>query len=891
MRQPQFGQILLVAGFSWLGVSIEAIAQTVPSLDKSKSIVRILRDSQATKETFLLSEVKRPLTSAQLLVQSPIPEIVQVTAVEANPTEQGVEVILQTTVGEQLTVVNRSSSNSYIADIPNAQLRLPNGEAFVFRSQKPITGITEISVTNANANTIRVTVTGDLGVPTVELFDSSQEGLVFGVAAVAASSPPQQQPPMQPTPPVEPESATQRNESLAEEEEIEVFVTGDRETGYRVPDASTATRTDTPLRNIPQSIQVVPQQVLEDQQVTRLDQALRNVSGVTSGSTNLGRNLEFNIRGFDGTPILRDGFRQFGADVFPETANLERVEVLKGPASVLYGESEPGGLINLVTKKPTSTPFYEIEAQFGNRNFISPRIDFSGPLTDDGKLLYRLNALYRTNDDIQDVDRKVERLFISPVVTWKISDRTDLTFELEFLTEKRPPSFGIPAIGNRIADIPFDRITNEPDDFGKEEYISVGYDLEHRFNDNWELRNAFRFTRQNALLEVAYPFEIDEETGTVTRFWAAQPQKGESYSLQTSAIGKVATGAVDHELLFGIDLNFTRDNFNDLIRLDDANPLELNLFDPLYRTASRPDFDQLPLISDRETETRRLGVFVQDRVSFSDSFFLLAGLRYDTVEQIVTNNPTDFDPTSTETTQNNDALIPRIGLVYKPIEEISLYASYSQSFAPNIETTSGGEALNPERGEGFEVGIKSELLESKLFATLAYFNITKQNVASEDPDDPFSFVATGEQASQGIELDVSGEILPGWNIIASYAYIDAKVTEDNLIAIGNRLPNAPRHSAGLWTTYEIQLGDLQGLGFGVGFNFVGDRVGDLENSFEVDSYFLTNAAVFYQRDNWRAALNFRNLFDVDYIAGTSLRERGNDRGEPFTVLGSISVRF
>lgn len=578
--------------------------------------------------------------------------------------------------------------------------------------------------------------------------------------------------------------------------------------------------------------------------------------------------------------------------MIPETANLERIEVLKGPASVLYGESEPGGLINLVTKKPTSTPFYDAQVQFGNRSFISPSIDLSGPLTDDGNLLYRLNALYRSSDDIQDVDRNIERFYIAPVVTWKISDRTDLTFELEYLNEERPPNFGIPAIGNEIADIPFDRITNEPDDFSEEEYISAGYDFEHRFNDNWKLRNAFRFTKQNALLEVAYPFEIDEETGTVTRFWAAQPQEGESYSLQTSAIGEFATGAVDHELLFGVDLNSTTDNFNDLIRLDDANPLELNLFDPVYGTAPRPDFDELPLISDRETETRRLGVFIQDRVSLGDSFFLLAGLRYDTVKQTINNNPTDFEPTSTETTQNNDALIPRVGVVYKPIEDISLYASYSQSFTPNPETTSDGEGLDPERGEGFEVGIKSELLEDRLFATLAYFNITKQNVASEDPDDPFSFVATGEQASQGIELDVSGEILPGWNVIASYAYIDAEVTEDNIIEIGNRLPNAPEHSASLWTTYEIQQGDLEGLGFGVGFNFVGDRQGDLDNSFELDSYFLTNAAVFYQRNNWRVALNFRNLFDVDYIAGTSSsRERGNDRGEPFTVLGSISVQF
>ncbi len=856
----QFDKFYFLWG--WLAIFI-CLCEIEPALAETKILANFALSNRQleNRQTQIHS-----ISTQTLLAQNSTPaSLVQVTAIELKQTDDGLEIVFQTPKGKQLAPSILAEGNNLVVNISDATLALPTGNEF--KQTNPIPGITEISATQVDGSNIRVTITGEEQAPTAEV-TPSQENLVLNITPQVSTA--QTQP----------------------DEEIEIFVTGEEEDNdYFIPDATSATRTDAPILDTPQAVQVVPQQVLEDQQVTRLDQALRNVSGVTSGSTNLGRNLEFNIRGFDGAPILRDGFRQFGADVFPETANLERVEVLKGPASVLYGESEPGGLINLVTKKPTSTPFYEIEAQFGNRNFISPRIDFSGPLTDDGKLLYRLNALYRINDDIQDVDRKIERLFISPVVTWKISDRTDLTFELEFLTEKRPPSFGIPAIGNRIADIPFDRITNEPDDFGKEDYISVGYDLEHRFNDNWELRNAFRFTRQNALLEVAYPFEIDEETGTVTRFWAAQPQKGESYSLQTSAIGKVATGAIDHELLFGIDLNFTRDNFNDLIRLDDANPLELNLFDPLYKTASRPDFDQLPLISDRETETRRLGVFVQDRVSFSDSFFLLAGLRYDTVEQIVTNNPTDFDPTSTETTQNNDALIPRLGLVYKPIEEISLYASYSQSFAPNNETTSGGEALNPERGEGFEVGIKSELLESKLFATLAYFNINKQNVSTEDPEDPFSFVATGEQESQGVELDVSGEILPGWNIIASYAYIDAKVTEDNLIAIGNRLPNAPKHSAGLWTTYEIQLGDLQGLGFGVGFNFVGDRVGDLENSFEVDSYFLTNAAVFYQRDDWRVALNFRNLFDVDYIAGTSLRERGNDRGEPFTVLGSISIKF
>jgi iron complex outermembrane receptor protein len=326
--------------------------------------------------------------------------------------------------------------------------------------------------------------------------------------------------------------------------------------------------------------------------------------------------------------------------------------------------------------------------------------------------------------------------------------------------------------------------------------------------------------------------------------------------------------------------------------LDDSNPLELNLLDPVYETASRPDFDQLPLISDRETETRRLGVFIQDRILVSDNLSFLAGLRYDTVEQIVTNHPTDFDPTFTEVTQNNDALTPRLGVVYKPVDKISLYTSYSRSFAPNPETTVDGTSLEPEESEGFEVGVKTELLKEKLSTTLAYFNITKQNVASEDPENPFSFVATGEQQSQGIELDVSGQLLPGWNAIASYAFIDAKVTEDNAIEVGNRLPNAPEHSAGLWTTYEIQKSRFKGLGFGIGFNFVGAREGDLNNSFQLDSYFIANAAVFYRRNNWRVALNFRNLFDEDYIAGTStVRERGNDPGEPFTVIGSVSLEF
>jgi iron complex outermembrane recepter protein len=798
-------------------------------------------------------------TAKDLLAQAPI---TPVTGIELNQTDKGLEVILKTAAGgERLVPLILPEGNNLVIDILDATL------AFGIRSgvtkTNPVDGIKTVKLAKVDESIIRLTITGQTQAPTAEVIPSPQN-LVLSINPQGNTA--------QQTP----------------DQEIEIIATGEGENNdYFVPDVSSATRSNTPILDTPQSVQVVPQEVLQDQQITRLDEAVRNVSGVTFGGTDLGRNLQFSIRGFDEAPILRNGFRQFGADVVTETANLERVEVLKGPASVLYGQIEPGGLINLVTKKPTTEPVYQFETQFGNRNFISPSLDISGSLTKDGDVLYRLNALYRSSDDIQDVEQNIERFYISPVVTWQIGDRTNLNFELEYLNEDRPPSFGLPAIGDEIANVPLDRITNEPDDVGEEEYISAGYDLEHRFNDQWKLRNAFRFTQQNALLETAFPFEIDEETVTVTRFWAVQPQEAESYSLQTSTEGKFATGKIDHEVLFGLDLNLTEDNFNDLIRLDQETPLELDLFNPVYGTSPRPDFDTLPLISDRETETRRLGIFAQDQISFTDNFFLLGGLRYDTVKQIVTDNLEQ-----TEVSNTNDALIPRVGVVYKPLKPVSLYASYSQSFAPNPETTVDGEALDPESGEGWEIGVKSELLKGKLFTTLAYFNITKQNVATEDPNDPFSFVATGEQQSQGIELDVTGEILPGWKVIASYAYIDAEVTEDNLIEVGNRLNNAPENSASFWTTYEIPRGDLQGLGLGVGFNFVGERQGDLDNSFKLDSYFLTNTAVFYERNNWRAALNFKNLFDVDYIAGASpVRERGNDRGEPFTVIGSLSFEF
>lgn len=795
--------------------------------------------------------------------------LTQITGVRLESGATGLRVTLDATESLNLPTPT-TEGNQLKAIIPNTVLRLPEGDRFV--QDNPSPGITQVSVTEVAGDQVEIVITGTDTAPTATVSNESQS-LMFSVEPQEIAVDP------------------------SDEEETEITVTAERaQEGYFVPEASTATRTDTPLRDTPQSIQVIPRQVIEDQQAVRLDEALRNLSGVVSGGRDLGRQSIFSIRGFQNAPVLRNGVQQFGAGgTAPETANLEQIEVLRGPSSILYGEVTPGGAINLVTKQPTKDPRYNFEVQVGNHGLFRPRLDISGPLTEDGKLSYRLNALFQSGGDFQETNVNVRRFFISPVLKWEMSDRTALTFELEYLNDRRAPFFGIPAIGTGIADIPFDQISNEPDDISEEEYLSLGYNFEHRFSDHWKLRNNFRYTKQNALLEVAFPFDIDEGTGTLTRFFATQPQDAESFSLQTSVVGDFSTGPVDHQLLFGVDLSRTNDNFNTLIRLDPFNPLPLDIFAPVFGVSPRPDFSTLPLFTDNQTETDRLGIFIQDQVKLLPNLILLAGVRFDAVRQETTISPTDFDPTSAELVQNESAFTPRVGLIYQPIPAVSLYASYSQVFAPSIAetTTAAGEPLPFESGEGFEVGVKGDIIKDRLSATLVYFDVTRRNVASEDPNNPFFFIATGKQRSRGVELDVIGEILPGWNVLASYAYIDADISEDNIFPVGNRLPSAPAHSANLWTTYEIQQGTLQGLGFGLGFNFVDERAGDLANSFELDSYFLTNAAIFYRRDKWRFALNFRNLFDIDYIADTSspVRVRGNDPGDPFTIIGSVSIEF
>ncbi|MEM9539002.1 MAG: TonB-dependent siderophore receptor [Cyanobacteria bacterium P01_E01_bin.42] len=799
-----------------------------------------------------------------------IPNLADITNIQLQSISSGAELILETLNGDMIQPFSSVEGETLILDLINARLALPEGDRYSV--ENPIEEISSLTVETLDAQSIRITIAGIDTLPEVNLSTTGEEFIVDLPSAAAIAN-------------------TQDSLNTSDSGTLRIGVTGEEET------TSISTRTDTPILEVPASVQAIPREILQNQQVVDLGEALNNVSGVAVDTAE-GRGFRINLRGFEGVSVFRDGFRLYSpndngdaaAQGFPEIANIERVEVLKGPASILFGQIEPGGTVNIVTKQPLDDPLYAVSLQGGSYGFFRPQIDFSGPLSEDETLRYRLNAVYQYDDGFRDFTLDTERFFIAPTLSWQIDDNTDFNFRLEYLDDQRPLDVGLVAVGTSVADIPYDRILGELDDRISSEVINVGYDFEHRFNDDWKIRNAFRYIRSEDDISAALSFPfiggLNETTGQLNRVFGEQNISNETLALQTNVIGEFSTGAIDHTLLLGVDVARYRLESNAFT--DFSLRVPIDIFNPVYGTVDRPARPTDPT-SGETIKTDSLQFYLQDQIQLTDNLIVVAGFNYETISQ----NTTSFRGTTfSESTLDESAFSPRLGLVYQPVENVSLYANYSRSFYPSASTTADGEALEPERGQGFEVGVKAELFDGNLLATLAYFNLTKQNVATTDPDNPLFSVATGEQKSEGIELDLVGEIVPGWNVLASYAYIDAQITADNTFTVGNKLAGVPEHSASLWTTYEIQSGNLEGLGFGVGVNWVGDRQGDLNNSFTLDSYFLANAAIFYERDNWRFGLNFKNIFNTNYIVGTPrTRTRGIEPGDPFTVLGTIRYEF
>jgi iron complex outermembrane receptor protein len=779
---------------------------------------------------------------------------VQVTDIKLQPTATGLEIILETAEGKPLQVDAskfRAEGNSLIAEIPNAALALPQGQTFI--AENPTAEIATVQVVQQDASSIRVSVTGKEALP------KSEVTLKTGAFTYSLNP-----------------------EDEAAEEEL--VVTGEGEGSYFVPDTSTATKTNTPIRDIPASIQVVPQAVLRDQNVQTLDEALRNVTGVTTyNGPDVNIDTAYNIRGFitSSNNFLRNGLRDGGERIQEFTFNIERIEVLLGPASVLYGNANPGGTINIVTKQPLRDPLYAIDATIGNYDFYEGAIDLSGPLNDSKTLLYRLNVGYQDRGSFVD---SVEADFfaIAPVLSWDIGKRTRLTVEGEYAKKSIVTYGGLPAVGtvlpNPNGEIPLDRFLGEPGGVLDTSLTRVGYQLEHQFNDNWSLKNAFsvkflNFEPENEFF-LSTNFNLADDNRTLNRQAINQVTNFSDYDLTTYLTGKFSTGSIKHELLIGVDLSSSFLEAKRFSTIDTA----IDVFNPVYGNISGPSTFEIDV--ERLTET--LGVYVQDQVTLVENLKLLMGGRFDLFRQ---SRRFSSDP---EQRLSGNAFSPRIGIVYQPIQPISLYASYSKSFTPVEGTAFGGDTFAPEQGTQYEIGIKAEV-NKQLSTTLAFYNLTRSNVLTTDPDNSDFSIQAGEQRSRGIELNIAGEILPGWNIIAGYAYIDAEITKDNTFPVGSLLYNVPKNSFNLWTSYEIQRGFLQGLGFGLGLFYVGERPAELGNNYQLPNYLRTDAAIFYKRDRFRFALNFRNLFNIDYFEG-SLGSTVYP-GAPFTVQGKISWEF
>ncbi len=660
-------------------------------------------------------------------------------------------------------------------------------------------------------------------------------------------------------------------------------------TSYVAEKANTATRTDTPLIQVPQSVEVVTQKVIEDQRAIRVEQALRNVSGVALGDvgqSGIAADVAY-CRGFP-CGYFKNYLRnedQNQSLTFRDISNIQRLEVLKGPASVLYGRSQPGGIINILTKQPQAERYASIDQIIGNYNYYRTMIDVTGPLNESKTLLFRINGAYENTESFRDIVRG-QRYFVSPVFTWLAGNNTTITIEGEYIRDRRTPDFGIPAIGRGLAFVPDSRFLGERFDTMAFEEARAGLTVEHRFNSSWRIESRLRMDRSTATAYRTVAAGLLSDNRTMARFIFDQLAPVSSYYWRNDVIGKFSTGSVGHNLLAGAEIGRQYASYDQAAALSSA----IDIFNPVYG-APVPTLNRTPF---SHSFANAIGWYAQDQISLLDNLHVLIGARGDYFYQ-------HSNVAGAETKAEDFAFSPRVGVTYLPIPQLALYANFTRSFIPNFGPfTAARNQFDPSMGTQYEAGVKIDIVPGRLTSTVAVYRLTKTNVLAVDPTAGSAgfFVQTGEQRSQGVEVDVTAQLAPGWKVIATYAYTDARITADTTVPVGNRIPLVARNTGSFWTTYDLQSGPLKGLGAAIGLFAVGDRAGDLANSFGLPGYVRTDAALYYRkpqvftRTNLLAQLNVQNLLDQDHFySGGQGRGSAAFPGAPTTVLGSIKLEF
>jgi len=679
-------------------------------------------------------------------------------------------------------------------------------------------------------------------------------------------------------------------------------------TAYKVTSSSMALKTDTPILRTPVSVQVVPKQVIADQQAITIDKATQNVSNVFV-TPYQGLQGGWNIRGFLDWAYYQDGVRVNPYAALPprDTVDVQQVEVVKGPASILYGRMQPGGMVEVTTKMPQAERHFEAQQQFASFSGFRTTVSATGPIAEDKSLLYRLDASWQSENSFIDALHN-RHTFVAPKLLWTPTQDTSMLFYLNFYSGLDGMNAGIPGIydpnvpksWNSVAQVPRSRNYGSPDFSMNTKYdVRVGYKFIHEFNEDWKIsqRLDLNFRDFNEGWVDVYnpdPTACTALSCPVFRDVAKFSNKEQNYFISLDLTGRFRTGQLEHSILVGADG----------YRANDYVPFPSNfslvpatdLFNPGYPTNLMP-FNLLPdaIAAYKQTESW-YGVYAQDQVKLPYNVELLAGFRYDSAR--VNSNYVSFAPTWSESPSANsaDRIKPRVALLWRPVPQLTLYGNYIEGFGIANGMTVSKQSLPPEQATQWEGGAKLALFDEKLTATASWFHIVKKNVASPaGPGILAGSQVTGAVRNTGVEFDVQGQVTPELKVIGSFATIDSKIITDiNGGKAGNHWWGVPRNSGNFWGVYEPQWEPVRGLAVGAGFTARGSMWVDRNNSFTVPAYavanLMTRYSFDYQKTKMTLQFNVDNLFDKTYYTAAGWTG-GFIANPPRMFRGSLKVEF
>lgn len=661
--------------------------------------------------------------------------------------------------------------------------------------------------------------------------------------------------------------------------------------GYIAKNTTTGSKTDTPLKEIPRSVSVVTRKQLDDRQPRQLEDTLAYTAGVTASPWGVDDRFDqCLIRGFDicTAVIYRDGLPQKAVDFSGfkiEPYGLERVEVLKGPASVLYGENEVGGMINAVTKRPTDKPIYDGYLSYGSFNTVEAGLDVGGPIDEAGVWSYRLTGLVRNGATQIDYSRN-DRVFVAPALTWQPDAQTSLTILANYQWDRLSPGQFLPvSLDTRL---PRSFFTGSPDfDRYDANHGSIGYQFSHEFDDHWTVRQNLRYSQQDTDYRQLYYGDwlggLSMSGNTMQRTLFTVDETARLFSVDNQAEYKANFGPVENKLLVGLDYN--RQSVDGINHYGEGPSLDI--LNPDYSTPITPPAG---VLVDRSETIGQVGLYAQNQSKIADHWILTFGGR----QAWVDHSNDDRTGSGGSYDQKDHAFTSNVGIGYLFDNGITPYASYAESFTTNIGQSQFDGAFQPSLGKQYEVGVKYEPSFFPGFITASLFDLRKTNVLTTDPSNPLFQVQTGEVRHRGLEIEANADLPSGFSMTAAYTYLDAEITHDDAAVIGKRPSLVPEHQASLWANYEIGSGMLEGLSVGAGVRYIGQTFGDNENTVSVPGHALVDAALRYKKNGWEAALNVSNLFDKSYYFTCYMIDSANKSciyGEGRVIKGSLSMKF